>query len=150
MVESERKLLLGFLGKYASDDVLIQAANRVSNNIEDLKALKTFIASYVPNVTPTPQPLDTESFVSDSKPFDSSEPLKQEDLGPAAKKLGSNGQAIESFLRKHGAASSTVGVIGQNCKLPASKVKPMIALLIERGKVERVGGDRYRIAPSQV
>jgi len=140
--DMERKLLIDFLSKYADGDVLIQAANRVSNNLTDIGDLKKFISDYKPNVAPGPEYLK-ENQVKEENPEE--EPIEDfgpiEDLGPVPKKLGRVGQDIHAELRKRGLLTSDA--IAKNIKQPVSKVKPQLALLIERGMVARVGSKKY-------
>lgn len=140
LVPSERKLFLAFLERHASDDVLIQAMNRVTSNLEDVKELKKYVSNYRPDMVPTPEMPSGESVTVRDAEIET-----PEDLGPVPKKLGKNGQAVEAFLRKHHGDAASVATIGQSCKIPVSKVKPMVALLIARDIVERVGSNHYKI-----
>lgn len=150
MTPQQRATLVAFLTTHASDDVLIQAACRVSNHIEDLKAIEAFIKG-----TPaaarasdggrkfTDEGVGKEPVGGEPKstPVETTEP---EDLGEPCKKLGSNGQNIEKLLRNHSARAFSIREIGKSCGLSEAKVKPMIALLIERSLVVRVGSNTYQ------
>lgn len=132
--DHERKSILTFLTKHASDDILIAAMNRVVSNIEDTKVLMEWCNTYKANVAPVGEPLDTDTVLPESKPFVADKP---EDLGPAAKKLGVNGQAIQKYMEKHSTMPHTIDVLKRDLKLSVAKIKPMLALLIERGLVIR-------------
>lgn len=140
----EREMLLAFIGKHADGDTLIQTANRVASNLTDIEDLRKFITEYK-------IPLHAGDYVSDAKGIpDSSIPEgvvidKPEDLGPAPKKLGSNGQAIEKLMMKNPDNDYSVDGLKQALHMPATKIKPMLALLIVRGRVKRTGNWTYRI-----
>jgi hypothetical protein len=55
------------------------------------------------------------------------------DLGPPCSKLGSNGQQILAAIM---VAPQSLAEIHRKLKLPESKIKPMLALLLERGQIE--------------
>ena len=150
--QADRKLLLDFLSKHADGDVLIQACNRVATNIEDVPNLKKFINAYknaevVPlsevdrgNARDAPTP-DYVRSIPTGVTVDES----VEDLGPIPKKLGTNGQQIRTLLAKHPDTDYTVDGISAAIKLVKGKVKPMLALLIERGMVQRTSHNTYRV-----
>ncbi len=142
--DHERKNILTFLTKHASDDILIAAMNRTVSNIEDTKVLMEWCNTYKSNVAPVvdKDELDTNKFLPESKPYESKTP---EDLGPVPKKLGANGQAIEKYLKKNADKSFTIDELHKTLKLPIAKIKPMLALLIERKLVYRASHNTYRI-----
>lgn len=142
MTPKERDMLLAFISKNADGDTLIQTANRVASNLEDIETLRKFITEFKEN-------LHAEDYVSDAKtigPKDEAPVIdKPEDLGAPSKKLGANGQAIEKFMLRNPEMDYSVDGLKQALHLPAAKIKPMIALLIERGRVVRASNFTYRI-----
>jgi hypothetical protein len=140
---TERQRILDFLTKHASDDILIAAMNRVVSNIEDTKVLMEWCNTYKPSVVPTSDLLKKDE--PEREPARETPVLDNpEDLGPVPKKLGANGQAIEKLMAKETSEWSVDG-LKHRLKLPESKIKPMLALLLERGKIKRVGNFTYQI-----
>lgn len=146
LTSAERRMLLEFLSKYADGDVLIQAANRVANNINDVETLRKYIEAYQPHARP-------EDYLSEKgkeTPFNepkqtSPAPVGDdavEDLGPVPKKLGVNGQNIHKMMVKE-EGTWEVDAVCKKMKLPRSVVQPMMALLLNRGLISRVGTSRY-------
>lgn len=144
LTSTERRMLLEFLSKYADGDVLIQAANRVANNINDVDSLRKYIEAY----KPTANPNDYLSEKGKETPYDGMKPVEPvaeaevEDLGPVPKKLGVNGQNILNLMTKEHIPWS-VDALAKKLKISASKVKPMLALLLVRGKIARHGSTSY-------
>lgn len=145
LTSTERRMLLEFLSKYADGDVLIQAANRVANNINDVDSLRKYIEAY----KPTANPNDYLSEKGKETPYDGVKPVEPvaeaevEDLGPVPKKLGINGQNIHKLMQKE-QKTWTVAELAKKLGIPASKVKPMLALLLERGVASRVPPNGYK------
>ena len=138
--QPDRKVLIAFLDAHADGDVLVQAANRVANNLEDVQNLKKFIEKLKP-LAPVPAPNVGRDNAVDPPPEPAGEP---EDLGPACKKLGSNGQAIQKYMEKTG-LDLTLDRIVEATKIAKAKVKPMLALMLERDIIESVVNDKYKI-----
>lgn len=141
----EREMLLTFIGKHADGDILIQTANRVSNNLTDIEDLRKFIIGYK-------APLHAGDFVSDAKVAaeDDNKPDisvidHPEDLGPVPKKLGANGQSIERLMLRNPEIDYSVDGLNQALRISVAKIKPMLALLIERNRVVRASNYTYRI-----
>lgn len=142
----ERDMLLAFISKHADGDILIQTANRVSNNLTDVEDLRKFITEYK-------APLHAGDFVSDAKKptLDDIDDGMQavidnpEDLGPVPKKLGANGQSIERLMLRNPEIDYSVDGLNQALRISVAKIKPMLALLIERNRVVRASNYTYRI-----
>ncbi len=141
--DHERKNILTFLTKHASDDILIAAMNRAVSNIEDTKVLMEWCNTYKPNVSPVIEKDEAppEAPTID-KPFVADKP---EDLGPVPKKLGANGQAIQKYMEKNSTESFSIVELNKTLKLTVAKIKPMLALLIERDLIIRMSNNTYRI-----
>lgn len=138
--QTDRKMLLDFLAQHADGDVLIQAANRVANNIEDVETLKKFIAAGRSVVPVSRDNANPPAPVAEVKPIDN-----PEDLGPAASKLGANGQAIQHLMEKNRDKEWSAAGLAAELKLSPSKVKPMLALLLEREIIVRISNHTYQI-----
>lgn len=136
---SDRQLILKFLEQHADGDVLIQAANRVANNLDDVETLKKFMAAGRSVVPVSRDNAVPSAPVAEMKAIDS-----PEDLGPAASKLGVNGQEIQKHMEKHRDSDWTVDGLCHALKLSAAKVKPMLGLLLEREIVVRVSNNTYQ------
>lgn len=127
-----RVAVLQFLTDHASDDILIAAANRASNNIEDAKALMKYIAG-MPKAAP-PEPTKFEDVKRAVVPVDRENSVPN--LGEPASKLGKNGQDILAFINKHARVKEIrLEEICSALKLPESKVKPMLGLLLQRKQI---------------
>lgn len=142
---NDRKALIAFLDAHADGDVLIQAANRVATNLEDVQSLKKFMEKYKP-AAPVPESNVDRGNARDPAPAPEELPHDDvEDLGPAPKKLGSNGQKIQSLMEKQRDVEWSVDGIASKLKIIKSKVKPMLALMLERDIIFRTSRSTYRI-----
>lgn len=141
---TERQRMLDFLTKYASDDIIIAAMNRTVSNIEDTKVLMEWCNTYKPSVVPTSKSNEPEPQSEHEREPPTTTLTNPEDLGPVPKKLGANGQAIEKLMAKETSEWSVDG-LKHRLKLPESKIKPMLALLLERGKIKRTTNYTYQI-----
>jgi hypothetical protein len=151
-MKHERQLLLDFLAAHADGDVLIQAANRVSNNLEDINTLRTFIRNYKGPVTHAEDYLggkprvvetgDNGPLEVDGKSDGQGEP---EDLGLAPKKLGSNGQTIFKLMQKKSDHEFSIDGLHAETKIAKAKIKPMLALLLERKQIKRATNFTYQV-----
>lgn len=150
--QTERKMILEFLGKHADGDVLIQAANRVASNLTDVEDLRKFISDYKPSLHPGDyvgtRVVQTGGGEPIETPATPAKIDKPEDLGPVPSKLGSNGQAIKSLMART-QQEYTVEGLAATLRIPKSTVKPMLALLLERNIVKRVSNHTYQINEPQ-
>lgn len=133
-----REELLHFIKQNACDDIIVAAAVRTRYNMEEAKSLREFIKR-PPDLTP----LDYIEKPEPAAP--KTEEGEVEDLGPAPKKLGSNGQAIQKLMEKQ-RIDWTVEGVAASLKMPVSKAKPMLALLLERNIIKRSGKHTYVVA----
>jgi hypothetical protein len=149
-----RKMLLDFLSQHAEGDVLIQAANRVANNMEDVETLRKFITEYKAPLhasdylnTKVATALGDVERAKERIPEVTESPIidHPEDLGPVPKKLGANGQAIETLMRKKHDHEFTIDGLKDALHLPAAKIKPMLALLLHRNIIERASNWTYKV-----
>jgi hypothetical protein len=147
---NDRRTLIDFLMQHADGDVLVQAANRVATNVQDVETLKKFIQRYRPSM-PVPEADVDRGNARDAPVVKGSmadlfiAPNDPEDLGPVPRKLGANGQAIEKLMLRNPTLDYSVDGLKTALHIPAAKIKPMLALLIERGRVRRTGNTLYRI-----
>lgn len=147
MNATERAALLDFISTHACDDILIQVGTRIMHNSQYHDDIKVFMkkmpktSSSVPDLgSRTKQ--ETREVVTHADEVETVE-VKHIDLGPACKKLGSNGQAIFALLKKDGTVK--LGNIQGKLKLSEAKVKPMLALMLEREMIEWNGSDAWRV-----
>lgn len=140
--QDDRKTLIAFLNEHADGDVLVQAANRVATNLEDVQSLKKFI-SKLPAAAPVPESNVDRGNARDGPAQREDDAV--EDLGPPCKKLGANGQAIQKLMEKDCEADWSVDGLASKLKIIKSKIKPMLALLLERDIIIRATRSTYRI-----
>lgn len=153
-----RENILNFVKNNAGDDIIIAAGLRTMHNVEDAETLRTFINNFKPGLNPADylgaKPSSTMTQygeVEKAKTRDESPEtpadldIEYEDLGPVPKKLGANGQAIEALMKKKSDHDFSVAGLRDTLKIPESKIKPMLALLLERNIIKRTGSATYQI-----
>lgn len=140
LTPTQRKKLIQFLDQHADGDVLVQACNRVIDYAESVDAIIKWKAPVASLTEFLSENREANKDVQE-KPTEAA-PIPNEDLGPAPKKLGANGQAIHKLLEDRG-SPMTVEAIGKKLKLSSVKVKPQLALLIDRNMVIRSGHNEY-------
>lgn len=140
--QDDRKILIVFLNEHADGDVLVQAANRVATNLEDVQSLKKFVSKLKP-MAPVPESNVDRGNAMNPPPMQAV--TDPEDLGPAPKKLGSNGQTIQKVMEKDREKEWSVDGLVAATKITKAKVKPMLALLLEREIIVRVSNATYQI-----